>query len=105
MCKRTKEEMIPPESEEWIIAKYMESLSHSDSMKPFKDWRFAKEVANHFPDTFLQILQSVFPLVASTAVQADVAKALLNLKTRFDLTIVGHNESQLDSDETHQQYS
>ena len=29
---------------------------------------------------------------------------LLNLKTRFDLTIVGHNESQLDIDEAYQQY-
>ena len=96
MCKMTKEEMIPPESEEWIKSKYMESLTHSDSRKPFKDWRFAKEVANHFPDTFLKILQNVFPLAASTAVQADVTKAILNLKIRFDLTIVGHNEAQLD---------
>ena len=32
----------------------------------------------------------------STAVQADVTKALLNLKVRFDLTKVGHDEAQLE---------
>ena len=48
-------------------------------------------VANHFPEALLSITQDVFPLVSSSAAKVDDTKELLSLKTRFDLTIAGHN--------------
>ena len=61
----------------------------------FVDWSSVKEIANHFPEAFLSIVEDVFPLVTSNAKTADVTKDLLALKTRFDLTQARHNDNQL----------
>ena len=90
------EDVCPEHVEEEVVAKFKEAISDCEHANPFMDWQVIKEVASHFPEAFLTIIQDVFPEVKSTAIHADVTKELLNLKTRFDVTKAKQVDAQLN---------
>ena len=90
------EDIIPDNVDDDVTGKFIEAITPSDLEHPFMDWNIIKEVISHFPDTFLAIIQDVFPEVRSAAIHADVTKELLNLRAKFDVTKAKQVEFQLN---------
>ena len=67
------------------------SLLHPSCLDSSNGWDLVKEIANYFPEKFLAILEEVFPIVTSTAKNADVTKEVLAIEVRFDLSKLGHS--------------
>ena len=96
MLSVKKEDVTPDNVDDDIKSKLIETTSQSERAYPFMDWQVIKEVASRFPDTLLAITQDAFPEAKSTATHADVAKELLNLRARFDVTKAKQVDAQLN---------
>ena len=70
------------------------SLLHPSCLDSSNGWDLVKGIANYFPEKFLAILEEVFPIVTSTAKNADVTKEALAIEVRFDLSKLGHGPFQ-----------
>ena len=59
------------DKEEWIKNKFKGAFHMDDS---YVDWSSVKEIANHFPEAFLSIIEDVFPLATSAVFALEVTK-------------------------------
>ena len=66
------------------------SLLHPSCLDSSNGWDLVKGIANYFPEKFLAILEEVFPIVTSTAKNADVTKEVLAIEVRFDTTSIAN---------------
>jgi hypothetical protein len=66
MLTLEKDDIVSTEAEEWVKTLFDDICTQYNTTNSSIDWNLVREVANHFPESFLSIIEDVFPIVTSS---------------------------------------
>ena len=66
MLTLEKDDIVSIEAEEWVKTLFDDICSRHNTTNSSIDWNLVREVANHFPESLLSIIEDVFPIVTSS---------------------------------------